>query len=160
LDTAIAFEYFKKEGCDIVVLETGLGGRLDATNVIDSSVISILMSIDMDHTQYLGNTIAEITAEKCGIIKENSTVVVYPIQSSSAKKVIKATCTEKNAELIFAKAPTINEGTSFTLKRKKYTLSMVGAFQKYNASTVIEAINQLNKKGKITFLVTLPFNLL
>ncbi len=147
LDTAIAFEYFKKKGCDIVVLETGLGGRLDATNVIDNSIISILMSIDMDHTQYLGNTISEIAAEKCGIIKENSTVVVYPIQFASAKKVIKSTCTEKNAELIFAKVPTINEGTSFTLKRKKYTLSMVGDFQKYNASTVIEVINQLNKKG-------------
>ena len=64
LDTAIAFEYFKSQKCDIVVLETGLGGRLDATNVIDKSIVSVIMSIGFDHTQYLGETIEEITAEK------------------------------------------------------------------------------------------------
>ena len=92
LDTAIAFEYFKKQNCDIVVLETGLGGRLDATNVIDNAILTILMSIGLDHTQYLGETIEEITAEKCGIIKENNKVIVYPIQETGAKCVIEKFC--------------------------------------------------------------------
>ncbi|MGN1092497.1 MAG: bifunctional folylpolyglutamate synthase/dihydrofolate synthase, partial [Monoglobaceae bacterium] len=75
LDTAIAFYYFNKHNCDIIVLETGLGGRIDATNVIDTAVLSVIMSIGYDHTQYLGNTIEEITYEKCGIIKPNGNVI-------------------------------------------------------------------------------------
>ncbi len=78
LDTAIAFKYFADEKCDIVILETGLGGRLDATNVIASPIVSIIMSVGFDHMQYLGNTISAITTEKCGIIKNNRPVVVYP----------------------------------------------------------------------------------
>ena len=76
--TAAAFLYFYEKNCDIVVLEVGMGGKLDATNVIDESVASVICKIALDHTQYLGGTIEEITREKCGIIREGGRVVAYP----------------------------------------------------------------------------------
>ncbi len=145
LDTAIAFEYFKKQNCDIVVLETGLGGRLDATNVIDNPVLTILMSISFDHMHFLGETINEITAEKCGIIKDNSKVIVYPIQESSAKTVISDFCKMKNSKLIYAKEPKILDENDFEYNGRKYTIGLNGEFQKYNAATVVAAIDELNK---------------
>lgn len=144
LDTAIAFEYFKNQNCDIVILEVGLGGRLDATNVIDKSLLSIIMSIGLDHTEYLGNTVEEITAEKCGIIKENGTVILYPSQTN-IEKVVKAYCKKQNATLIKADKPTILDGNTFEYKNNVYELSMGGDFQKYNASTVLCAISVLKK---------------
>ena len=145
LDTAIAFEYFKKQNCDIVVLETGLGGRLDATNVIDNAILTILMSIGLDHTQYLGETIEEITAEKCGIIKENNKVIVYPIQETGAKCVIEKFCKAKNADLIYAQTPKLLDGNNFEYKNEEYSLGLNGDFQKYNAATVLAAIDELKK---------------
>lgn len=145
LDTAIAFEYFKQKNCDVVVLETGLGGRLDATNVIDDAILTILMSISYDHTQYLGESIEEITAEKCGIIKDNGKVVVYPIQEPAANSVIKEYCTGKNAELIYAKTPEILDGNNFIYENQRFTVGLNGEFQKYNAATVVAAIDELNK---------------
>lgn len=147
LDTAIAFEYFNQQKCDIVVLETGLGGRLDATNVIDESVLSIITSIGMDHMQYLGNTISEITVEKCGIIKENGRVVVYPKQMGETKSVIEEFCTRQNANLIYASLPEILEGNDFLYDGTRYSLSLCGDFQKYNAATVITTVYELRKIG-------------
>ena len=69
LITAIAFEYFKEEQCDVVVLEVGMGGKLDATNIIDDSLLSIITGIDLDHTAFLGDTIEKIAEEKAGIFK-------------------------------------------------------------------------------------------
>ncbi len=100
--TALAFVYFCEEKCDFVVLETGMGGRLDATNVIDKSCVSALMSIS-NHTQFLGETIEEIALEKCGIIKENGTVVSYP--NEKVRSIIEEECKKKNADLTFCKAP-------------------------------------------------------
>lgn len=147
LDTAIAFEYFKAESCDIVVLETGLGGRLDATNVIDTSLISVIMSIGLDHTQFLGETIAEITAEKCGIIKKSGTVVLYPDLPDEAYPVIDKFCADNGAMQVKAELPTVLAGKSFKYKGKKYTLSLDGDFQKYNAATVLCAIEALKNLG-------------
>ncbi len=144
LDTAIAFEYFKNQNCDIVILEVGLGGRLDATNVIDESLLSIIMSIGLDHTEYLGETIEEITAEKCGIIKKNGTVILYPSQTN-AEKVVKSHCKRQNATLIKADEPIILDGNNFEYNGKIYELSMGGDFQKYNAATVLCAISVLKK---------------
>lgn len=146
LDTAIAFEYFTEEKCDIVVLETGLGGRLDATNVIKAPFITVLMSIGFDHMQYLGDTIEEITAEKCGIIKENRPVIVYPCMNDNAVSVIKRFCAEKNAPYIQADMPRKSSG-GFIYNKKEYELSLGGDFQIYNAATVLKAVEVLNGLG-------------
>lgn len=147
LDTAIAFEYFKSQKCDIVVLETGLGGRLDATNVIDKSIVSVIMSIGLDHTQYLGETIEEITAEKCGIIKKGGKVVIYPDLTDAAISVVEDFCKRNKAELIKADMPEILAGKSFKYNETKYKLSLDGDFQKYNAATVLCAAETLKRLG-------------
>lgn len=147
LDTAIAFEYFKAKKCDIVVLETGLGGRLDATNVIEQNLASVIMSIGLDHMQYLGETIREITAEKCGIIKNNSHTVVYPIQDNDVIPVISEVCAKQNNSLHIAAIPDIADGNRFKYKGKCYTLGLSGDFQKYNAATVLETVGVLREQG-------------
>ena len=90
--TATAFCYFKEQNCDYVILETGLGGRLDATNVIDSPVLSVITKIDLDHTEYLGNTIYKVAGEKAGIIKENCPVVTTHLQPEDALKALTEKC--------------------------------------------------------------------
>ncbi len=147
LDTAIAFYYFNKYNCDIVVLETGLGGRIDATNVIDTSVLSVIMSIGYDHTQYLGSTIEEITYEKCGIIKPNGNVICYPDLDFKALSTVKSVCSKNNANLTIADKPIIFEDNSFSYNRKIYELKMCGEFQKYNAATVLCSIEKLVELG-------------
>ena len=87
LMTAVALVHFAHVGCDIVVLEVGLGGRLDSTNVIAAPEVAAIVSIALDHTNLLGNTLAEIAHEKAGIVKEGSTVVSWP-QESSAMEVV------------------------------------------------------------------------
>lgn len=134
--TAIAFLYFSMEKCDIVVLETGMGGRLDATNVILHPQICIITKIGLDHTDYLGNTIAEIAAEKCGIIKSGSTVITCENQPDAAMSVIKSTCAEKNVRLIIA--PPCG-----------YPLSLPGEFQKHNAGMAYAACRVLGIDGNL-----------
>lgn len=147
LDTAIAFDYFRKRDCDIVILEVGLGGRLDATNVIDKSLLSVIMSIGMDHMQYLGGTIAEIAAEKCGIIKQGGRVVVYPVQEAETLREIERACAEMRADLVIANTPELLGGKELEYDGEKYELCMGGDFQKYNAATVICAVSELRKLG-------------
>ncbi|MCC8161306.1 MAG: bifunctional folylpolyglutamate synthase/dihydrofolate synthase [Oscillospiraceae bacterium] len=142
--TAVAFLYFYEKHCDFVVLEVGMGGKLDATNVIDGSLVSVICKIGLDHTQYLGDSIEEIAREKCGIIRENGSVVSYP--NTEVKSIIKQSAKEKGAELIFAEVPEIAEN-GFIYKGKEYTLSLKGAFQLQNAAVVLEIINVLGKKG-------------
>jgi dihydrofolate synthase/folylpolyglutamate synthase len=98
ITTALAFEYFRREQVDVAVVEVGLGGRLDATNVIDP-VVSVITSISYDHTYLLGNTIAEIAGEKAGIIKPGVPVVLAP-QEDEARQVIAKICDERSAPLI------------------------------------------------------------
>ena len=142
--TAAAFLYFCEKNCDIIVLEAGMGGRLDATNVIKTPLVSVLMSIGLDHTQYLGETIEEITLEKCGIIKNGGTVVSYP--NDSVKDIIISECKKHGAELAFADIPTPCGG-GFLYKGREYALSLKGAYQPYNAAAVIEIISALRRKG-------------
>ena len=77
LITALAMEYFARENCDIVVLEVGMGGQLDSTNVIDPPEAAVITAIDLDHTSFLGNTVQEVAKAKAGIIKENTDVILY-----------------------------------------------------------------------------------
>lgn len=96
--TATAFYFYNKEKVDALVLEVGLGGRFDATNVIDRSILSLVASISKDHTGVLGDTVEKIAYEKAGIIKENGKVFLYS-QDENVEKVIEDVCKEKNAEL-------------------------------------------------------------
>lgn len=100
--TTMAFYYYYEKGVDFVVLEVGLGGRYDATNIIKESEVSVICSISLDHVNILGDTIAKIAYEKGGIIKENGVAIVYD-QSDEAKDVIKQICDEKNAKYIEVK---------------------------------------------------------
>ena len=150
--TACAFLWFAEEKCDIVVLETGLGGRFDATNIVEKPEVSIIMNIGLDHTQILGSSIAEIAGEKAGIIKQGCDCVLYQ-QSREAEEVIRNVCREKNAPLHTADFSQIVpefdslEGQVFSYKGTPYALPLLGAYQQRNASVVIETAEVLRKKG-------------
>ncbi len=142
--TAVAFLYFYEKKCDFVVLEVGMGGKLDATNVIDKSLVSVICKIALDHTQYLGDTIEEIALEKCGIIRENGVAVSYP--NDDVSDIITKCAADKNARLIIADKPEIIKN-GFIYKGKEYALSLKGAYQPQNAAVVLEIVNALNEQG-------------
>jgi len=100
--TALAFAWFAEQQCELVVLEVGLGGRWDATNLIASPLCSVIMKIALDHTDVLGDTLAEIAAEKCGIVKPGCPVVSACGQAPEALAVIEKTCRERGSALIVA----------------------------------------------------------
>ncbi len=156
--TAVAFCYFYEKQVDIVVLEVGLGGRLDATNVIKKSLLSVITSISLDHTEHLGEEIPEIAYEKAGIIKENGCVVCYP-SSREAIDVIKKEAKKKNAsfyevgkEDVFIKQMNIDY-TLLEYKEKnslgisRFKLALLGKHQCYNVSLVIKIMEILKVKG-------------
>ncbi len=151
--TAAAFICFKQEKCDLVVLETGLGGRLDATNVINTPVCSVITPVSLDHVEILGATYREIAAEKCGIIKPSGRTVCYPVQQMDAMEVIRSVCREQNNELILPEASQISviqsslSGSEFLYKGGRYTAAMPGEHQVYNAVTAIEAAAVLHRQG-------------
>lgn len=137
--TALAFMYYKMQKCDVVVLETGLGGRLDATNVIDRPLASVITSISLDHTAVLGDTLTEIAAEKCGIIKPGCPVVTSPGQPEEAMAAIVKKC----PDVIVPKAySVINSGLDmrFTYENRNYTTRLIGSHQAENAVIAIEAV--------------------
>lgn len=134
--TAIGFEYFKRNNCDIVVLEVGLGGLLDSTNVISTPVCEVITAIDFDHTQYLGETIEEIAAAKAGIIKEGKPCVFYGY-NKDAEKVIREKCREMHTELYLAE-----HGAS-----EKYELGLKGVYQHKNADLVLKITEVLKNSG-------------
>lgn len=157
LITACAFLYFKEEKCDVSVLEVGLGGILDSTNVIKKPLCSVITSISLDHTEYLGNTIEEIAKNKCGIIKEQAPVVVYPYQEDGALKIIKNTAEEKNANVTICDDKTLKvlktdiTGNEFLYDGLLVKTALLGEYQIYNAITAINAAKELKKQGyKIT----------
>ena len=98
METALAFLYFAEQNCDIVVLETGLGGALDATNVITTSVLEVIASVSMDHMDFLGDTLDKIALQKAGIIKPH-TRVVSALQKPEAMEVIEETCRKQECVL-------------------------------------------------------------
>jgi len=148
LTTAVMFLYFAREKCDYVVLETGMGGKLDATNVIEENILEVITSISLDHTQFLGDTIEKITLEKCGIIKPNSDVVCYSRQDEKALSVIEEYCKEVGANLIISPMPTICKG-GFEYNGTFYKLGLDGSYQPYNAALALTVIDVMRKKGII-----------
>ena len=153
LITAIAFEYFKRKGCEIVVLEAGMGGRLDSTNVITTSVLSVITGISLDHTAYLGDTVSKIAAEKAGIIKRD-VPVIFGGEDSNSSEVIKAKADENGSEFItpdytklYIKTATL-EKTVFDYKeRYSLEISLLGMYQPRNAALVITAVDVLSSLG-------------
>ncbi len=154
--TASAFLCFKSLDCDLVVLEVGLGGRLDATNVIDTPLVNVITSLSIDHSAILGNTIEEIAFEKCGTIKENGTVITCFAQDESAFKVIEKTCAERNCHFVETDITQVGLrdfdvfGVKFTYKNYLYETSMAGFHQIKNMTCVIEACQVLRKYFEIS----------
>lgn len=140
--TALGLLWFYERNCDIVILEVGLGGRFDATNIIKAPLCSVITRIDLDHTAVLGETLAEIAGEKCGIIKDNAPVAVYPLQAEEALRVIEEHSKKPaipdidNLEIVSSSL----EGNTFIYKGREYHTRLVGEHQVYNALTVIEAV--------------------
>lgn len=130
--TAIAFLYFAEKQVDCSVIEVGMGGRLDATNIVKSTV-SVITNVSLEHTERLGTTLAAIAREKAGIIKEGSICVTAA--HGEALAVIRQRCQEKNVSLLCA-VPT-----------KKFVLGLQGEIQKSNAGTALAIIDVLQKKG-------------
>ena len=154
--TALALAYFGQKGVKFQVLEVGMGGKFDATNVI-TPVVCIITPIDFDHMDVLGNSLAEIAAEKCGIIKPASTVVVSP-QPDEAAEVIRETCRGCGAQLLTVGSEVTWEGLGFDLTRQllqvqgrrgsyKLSIPLLGQHQLDNAATAVAALEVLADKG-------------
>ena len=158
LTVAMAFEYFAKEKVDIAIIETGLGGRLDSTNVI-SPILSIITNIGYDHTNLLGNTLPEIAAQKAGIIKKDTPVVIGEVLPETYN-IFVLEANEKNAQLYFAQSrfvaeyiePTgnllfCNIKDNKTNTTEKLRLDLNGIYQAKNICTVLCAVDELRKQG-------------
>ena len=153
LITAIGFEFFRRRGIDIVVLEVGLGGRLDPTNVIEEPLLSIITDIDFDHTKQLGNTIQAIAAEKAGIIKEGRPCL-YGGGGNSACRTVKAVAAMRHAPFYAVdrsdyrvKEMSLN-GTVFDFEGySNLCLPLLGVYQPYNAAIVLNALRIIEKDG-------------
>ena len=152
LMTAVALLWYARENCDAVVLEVGLGGRLDATNVIEEPLAAVIMNIGLDHTAILGDTVEQIAAEKAGIIKPGCDVVLYE-QQQSVEAVVEARCAALGARLHKADFSQIAlefdsvEGQVFTYRGEPYALPLLGAHQRKNAAVVLELAEVLRSKG-------------
>lgn len=158
LMTAVALEHFARCGCDIVVLEVGLGGRLDSTNVIDAPEACVIARIGLDHTALLGNTLAAIAGEKAGIIKEGSAVVSWP-QEPEAMAVIEHAAAEHGCELRMPDFVQLEEGAvkwedgaspfrPFSYKEwADLRTGILGSYQPQNATVALEAVDVLRGRG-------------
>ena len=154
--TALAFAYFAQKGVDFQVVEVGLGGRLDATNVVEPEVC-VITSISFDHTEVLGNTLAEIATEKAGIVKPGCVVVTSP-QTDEAARVIKAACLNRGVRLVRVGSDVTWQGRGFDGERQllrvkgrlagyELSLPLLGQHQLENAAAAVAALEVLAEKG-------------
>ena len=149
----IAFEYFKRKQCDIVVLEVGMGGEFDATNVINTPEVAVITNIGLDHTDYLGSTVEEIARTKAGIFKEGGSAVVYR-GKPSVEAVFEEICVQRNVRLKKADFEGLKlqshglEGQIFDCSaRKGLRLPLLGDHQLHNAAVVLGIADTLIEKG-------------
>lgn len=153
VETAMAFLYFMEKNCDIVVLETGMGGLLDATNVIDSPVLTVITSVSMDHMRFLGNTLAEIAAQKAGILKQGVPVVSAK-QRPEAEKVIAKRAAELCCFLTVADPAGITH-IKYGLEKQRFSyggfteleIPLAGKYQVENAALAVTALKILGERG-------------
>jgi dihydrofolate synthase / folylpolyglutamate synthase len=158
LTVAMAFDYFAAQQCDIAVIETGLGGLLDSTNII-TPILSIITNIGYDHQHILGNTLQEIATQKAGIIKENVPVVIGETLPDT-RQIFIDTANRKNAQIFFADEMFVTNSINFeknvlectvadimTCKSKIVKLGLTGLYQAKNICTVLESVEQLKNIG-------------
>lgn len=153
LMAAVALEHFRASACDIVVLEVGLGGRLDATNVIEASEASVICRIGLDHTDLLGDTLGVIAGEKAGIVKAASPVVSWP-QEAEAMAVIEAVAAERGCELFVPDfAELVVEPLAgaplrrFSWQGHPFETWLLGSYQPYNAALALTVAAVLRARG-------------
>ncbi len=149
--SAIAFLFFLYHKCDVVVLECGLGGAFDATNVIEPPLAAVLCGIGLDHAELLGDTVAKIAAEKSGIIKRGTRYAISAPQMADALQPIEAACRAVDCNLSVAGKTEILRssplGLEFSYRGEKYSLALCAAYQATNASIVLELVNALRSQG-------------
>jgi dihydrofolate synthase/folylpolyglutamate synthase len=152
IETAMAMLYFQRQQVDFAVIEVGLGGRLDATNVIRKPICCIITSISMDHMQFLGDSLGKITKEKAGIIKKGAPVVTVN-KSPEVLFVLKQTCNDIGTSIVVANTEEASptefspEGTMFRYLDQEYTIPLLGLHQIDNAILAIETARILNQCG-------------
>jgi dihydrofolate synthase/folylpolyglutamate synthase len=151
--TALGFLYFAQKKCDIVVLEVGMGGELDSTNVIETPDVGVIVTIGYDHVAELGPTISDIAAAKAGIIKDGGDVVIYG-GVEDVERVFERVSKERKANLIrtdFTRISNVNfslAGAEFNFSPYgKISLPLAGSYQPNNAAVAITAMETLRKKG-------------
>lgn len=154
LMTAVALEHFARSGCDIAVLEVGLGGTLDSTNVIAAPEVCVITRIGLDHTALLGDTYEQIASQKAGIIKHGASVVSYPQDDEGATRAIAAAaqaadCTVTMPDFAQLKVGEVNGQAmrSFDYCGKAYQTSLLGSYQPCNAAMAIECVLCLRERG-------------
>ena len=154
METAMAFLLFAEKKCDFVVLETGMGGTLDATNVVNNTLVAVITTIAMDHSAYLGESLEDIASHKAGIIKKDC-VVVSAQQSFQVKKVLEDTVLAKKAKkIVFVEEDNISK-QKFDLKKtafsyeqwEKIEIGLLGTYQVKNAALALEVLKVLQELG-------------
>lgn len=153
VETALGFLYFNEKQCDIVVLETGMGGALDATNIVENTLVCVFASISRDHMQFLGNTLEEIAAQKAGIIKPGA-VAVSAWQPESVRQVLREKAGDLNVSMSFVNPEQITQ-RKYGLAKQKFTyhsrrqveITLAGKYQLENAALALEAMDALAEKG-------------
>ena len=153
----MAYQVFKRKGVDVIIMETGLGGRLDSTNIVKHPNLTVITSIGMDHMAILGDTLAKIAAEKAGIIKVGTPVVFNGSIPDEAQAVILQHAAAANIPVIAADADclqvesqsSVTEGLLITdgMTGHKYRLSLLGPYQKNNLAVVLSCVSQLRQQG-------------
>ena len=152
LVTALAIEYFRRSRCDIVVLEVGMGGALDATNAIPAPEAAVITNVGLEHTEYLGSTLEAIATNKSGIIKPGCSAVCYDGEKV-VTDVVRSVCAEKNVPLTcvdFSQLRPIGQGLDgqrFTYRGVEYSIPLLGRHQMYNTATVLDTVEALRKRG-------------
>nr|WP_296155567.1 folylpolyglutamate synthase/dihydrofolate synthase family protein [uncultured Blautia sp.] len=152
IETAVAFLFFADMKCDIVVLEVGMGGSTDATNIIRTTEVAVIVPISMEHQGFLGNTLAEIADKKAGIIKKDCSVATID-QKPDALQVIRRHCEALGVELVIGNPQNAEileesfEGQTFKYEGQVYELSLAGVYQTENAMLALEALKLLDKRG-------------
>ena len=152
LVTALAIEYFRRSRCDIVVLEVGMGGALDATNAIPAPEAAVITNVGLEHTEYLGSTLEAIATNKSGIIKPGCSAVCYDGEKV-VTDVVRSVCAEKNVPLTcvdFSQLRPIGQGQDgqrFTYRGVEYSIPLLGRHQMYNTATVLDTVEALRQRG-------------
>ncbi|MBS4785447.1 MAG: bifunctional folylpolyglutamate synthase/dihydrofolate synthase [Clostridiales bacterium] len=150
---AAAFVWFARRQCEVVVLEAGIGGRLDSTNIVRDRLAAVICSIGLDHVEQLGDTPAKIAAEKCGILREGVPCICYPRQDLDALAVIMEQAAERQCPLVLGNPNSVEvrrmglDGTDLCYRGLEIHLPLVGRYQVMNCVTAVETLLTLRSRG-------------